>query len=142
MALSRVYVYDAVPDRDRAVNAVLADESIASWLQRNDDLPDVLVRYGRLIEGTRARQKAVDIQLAVDAVSLAERKLAEVVLLVAGDGDYVPIVEAVRTAGPLAAICVFRSNFSNDLMRAADRVGYFHDKKDDYITYIFDGESL
>lgn len=142
MALSRVYVYDAVPDRDRMPSAELEIGTLAHWLRQNDDLSDVLVRYGRLIEGPKQRQKAVDIQLSVDAVSLALKGLCDALVLVAGDGDYVPIIEAIRSSGPLAAICVFEKNFSQDLMRAADRVGKFHHDPRDFITYLFEGMHL
>jgi len=146
MALSRVYVYDAIPDVDMARGAIHAPNSVAAWLQRNDDLPDVLVRYGRLIEDAGgkkpSRQKAVDIYLAVDAVSLAFKRLCDVLVLVAGDGDYVPILDAVRENGPLVALSSFRTGLSSELAKAADRIGYFPTDIPSQAYYLFDGETV
>ncbi|MCA9831556.1 MAG: NYN domain-containing protein [Dehalococcoidia bacterium] len=57
-------------------------------------------------------------------VTAAYRSLYDVAVLVAGDADYDPVVEAVREAGPTSAVAVFAvpSN-SRELRRAADRWG-------------------
>lgn len=45
------------------------------------------------------RAKRVDITLAVDMLSLAHNHSYEVAILVAGDGDYVPLVEEIQRRG-------------------------------------------
>jgi uncharacterized LabA/DUF88 family protein len=100
----------------------------------------VRVKYGRLIESTTGkarRQKAVDILLAVDALGMAARRLYDVLLLVAGDGDYVPILESVSDLGPLCTISVFHRALSHDLVRAADRVGYLYEDPVDIRNLMF-----
>jgi uncharacterized LabA/DUF88 family protein len=118
----RIFVYDAAPE-DEAVPASEVDR----WLRRNDDQLDVHVRYGRLAgepSSNRRRQKAVDVQLAVDALNYAANDLYDVCVLVTGDGDFAPLAEAVRERGPLVAVCAFQFSLSDELRRQADRVGY------------------
>jgi len=126
MKVSRIYVYDAVPD-----DADPSQHDIEKWLTRNGQQKDTHVRRGHLAGdrrgGQRIRQKAVDVQLAVDALSLASNGVFDMALLVTGDADFIPVVEAVRDKGPLVAVCSFRSKLSDALGEVADRVGYLPD---------------
>ena len=120
MRVSRVFVYDAVPESgDDEGNLV------EEWLKRNDRVMDVDVRYGRLAgePQSRQRQKAVDVQLAVDALSFAVNDTYDVAILVTGDADFIPVVEAVRERGPLVCVCAFQESLSDELAKRADRVG-------------------
>lgn len=123
MALARVYVYDAVADESDSTSS-----GVEGWLQANDEVIDVHVRRG-MVKGKRAkgdkrRQKGVDVQLAVDALTFASNGSYDVALIVTGDGDFAPLVEAIRLKGPLAAVCCFMDHVSPELKRTADRVGY------------------
>lgn len=121
MGVSRAFIYDAVAD-----NAA-EDDPVMSWLDRHDQLRDVHVRRGGLAgdpkKGMPRRQKAVDVQLAVDALTFAARGVFDVALFVTGDADFVPVAEAVRDSGPLVAVCGFRESLAEGLQRVADRVG-------------------
>ena len=117
MQVGRVFVYDAVPE------GADEEDEVERWLRRNGRELDVHIRRG-LVVGTPPRQKGVDIKLAVDALSMAAKGVYDCALLFAGDGDFVPIVEAVRSEGPLVAVCCFRNSISRQLKNEADRVGY------------------
>ncbi len=119
MQLGRVFVYDAVPEGTDAL-----ESDVVRWLDRNAAEADVHVRRGGLVGERRLRQKEVDVQLAVDALSLAANGVYDVALLLSGDRDFVPVVEAVRFRGPLVGVCCFRSSIAAELKEAADRVGY------------------
>lgn len=124
MVVSRVFVYDAVGDN----TATKEEQAVERWLRRNGQQPDVHVRRGGLAGDPKKprarRQKAVDVQLAVDAVTWASNGVFDVALLVTGDGDFAPVAEAVRDRGPLVALFCFESRLSPVLREAADRVGY------------------
>lgn len=63
------------------------------------------VREGRLQKiGDRFQQKGVDIQLAVDLLTLAFTKGIEKAILVTGDSDFVPVVNAVKASGVTVAL--------------------------------------
>lgn len=63
-----------------------------------------------------------DVGLAMDAVRLAER--LDVVVLVSGDGDYIPLVEFLQNRGVLVEVFAFGESTSSKLREAAD---FFHD---------------
>jgi uncharacterized LabA/DUF88 family protein len=60
-----------------------------------------------------------DVGIAVDAIKLAEK--LDVIILVTGDGDYLPLVEYLQnTKGCLVEIMAFRKSASSKLIEAAD----------------------
>ncbi len=68
-------------------------------------MPGYEVRLGRLAasrnpDGSmRYQQKGVDVQLAVDMLTLADTQRVRQIYLVAGDADFIPAVEAVQRRG-------------------------------------------
>ena len=95
------------------------------------DIPKFDVRMGKLVfRGMSAdgkpifQQKRVDLMLGVDMALLAGKgRLAEVVLL-SGDSDFVPAIEAVKKEGILTALWhgSIRPNFgpSRELLQSCD----------------------
>lgn len=120
LQLSRTLVYDAV-DEEKADEP----DSVGQWLKRNDDKRDIHVRYGRLAgqptAGAKRRQKGVDVQLTVDALLGAINGVYDAMVLLAGDADFAPLVEAVRERGPLVAVVGFAKNLAPELRDEADR---------------------
>lgn len=64
--------------------------------------------------------KRVDIQLATDMLIHGARKNYETAVLVAGDEDYVPLVEAVKSEGRSVLVWFVSDGISPALKRAAD----------------------
>ena len=48
-------------------------------------------------------------------------------MLLTGDADFVPVVEATRDLGPHVLVVGFRTSMAAALCEAADRVGYLPD---------------
>jgi uncharacterized LabA/DUF88 family protein len=72
--------------------------------------------------------KAVDITLATDMLSHAYRDNYDVAFLVAGDGDYVPLVEEVKRLGKVVYVSFFKgSGLNEDLELASDTFFYLDD---------------
>jgi len=69
----------------------------------------------------------VDIQLAVEALKVAGSGNADVIALVSGDEDFIPLVEAIRDEGPIVYVLAFNDSVSADLLNAADRKYVFTD---------------
>jgi len=59
-----------------------------------------------------------DVGLAVDAIRIAPR--LDVVIIVSGDGDFVPLVEYLKYQGLQVEIAAFRGSTSTKLVEAAD----------------------
>lgn len=66
------------------------------------------------------RSKGVDISLATDMLINATRKHYDIGVLVAGDGDYVPLVRAVQGDGARVIVWSVSSGLNPALVHAAD----------------------
>jgi hypothetical protein len=66
------------------------------------------------------RSKRVDITLATEMLSHAHRKNYDTAVLVAGDADYVPLVDAVKREGQQVVLWFVQDGLSHDLRCAAD----------------------
>ncbi len=114
VGLSRVIYYDAKPEEDR-------DPAITEYWKAVELLPDTETKFGR-IRGRPLRQKGVDALIAVDMLTGAFNSLFEVGILVAGDADFVPIVERVQSMGAMVLVAAEERSLADELRRAADRV--------------------
>lgn len=116
--LTRVIYYDARPDEDATVNAILREYWDAVEL-----LPDTELGFGSLRGGIKRgppRQKGVDTLVAVDMLVGAFTRMFSIAVLVAGDGDFVPVVNEVRKRGVMVVVAA-EKRVSSDLRRSADR---------------------
>jgi uncharacterized LabA/DUF88 family protein len=66
------------------------------------------------------RSKRVDITLATDMLTHAHRRNFDIAVLVAGDEDYVPLVQAVQAEGRRVALWFVSDGLSGALRNAAD----------------------
>jgi uncharacterized protein (TIGR00288 family) len=66
------------------------------------------------------RSKGVDITLATDMLTHAHHKNFDIAILITGDGDYVPLVEAVKREGCRVVLWALESGLSPALKKAAD----------------------
>ena len=73
----------------------------------------------RLFKRVHGRSKAVDLALATDVLTLAGERAYEVAVIFAGDGDYVPVVEAVKRLGRHVVVGFFEKNGLNPELRIA-----------------------
>ena len=70
------------------------------------------------------RSKGVDISLATEFLGNAYKNNFDVAVLLAGDGDYVPMVEEAKRQGKVVYVAFFQgetSGVSNELRLASDR---------------------
>jgi len=120
----RCFYFDALDDED---------PEMVTFFEKMRGLDDTHVYLGRLVRGgSRRRQKGVDIQLAVAALKVAGSGNADVIALVTGDQDFIPLVEAIRDEGPVVYVLAFKDAVSTDLLNAADRKYVFDDFDDSW----------
>lgn len=114
--LGRVTYYDAAPDGG-------ADPALQEYWRTIELQPDTHLRFGAL-QGlkAKARQKGVDVQLAVDMLAGSFAGLFDVAVLVAGDADFVPVVEEVKRHGVMVVVSAAAPSLSDALLRVADRL--------------------
>lgn len=86
-----------------------------------DQLRVVGIEAPRVFSRTRSgRSKQVDITLATEMLTHAHRDNYDIAVLVSGDGDYVPLVDAVKSEGKRVALWALETGLSTKLKRAAD----------------------
>jgi uncharacterized LabA/DUF88 family protein len=85
-------------------------------------LDDVQLGFGGLRGlAKKVRQKGVDTLIAVDMVVGAFSGVFDIAILVAGDADFVPVVEGVKKHGVMVTDVATSRTLSDELRRGADR---------------------
>ena len=80
---------------------------------------------------TRACYKNADIPLSIEAVRLADK--VDAIIILSGDSDYIDLVKHLKSNGVRVEIASVKSTTSNDLVKEAD---YYHEiTKDDWFVY-------
>lgn len=84
-------------------------------------LPRFEVKLGRLgCVGGEFIQKRVDIALAVDLVRLSCGRMIGKAVIVTGDSDFVPAIEAAKESGILVVLYYSPSSIHDELLSAVD----------------------
>lgn len=72
-----------------------------------------------------------DVGITVDIIRMLD--MLDVVVLVSGDGDFVPLADFVRSRGRIMKVASFRESTSTSLVEAADEYTNFSDEKRKYL---------
>ncbi len=101
-------------------------------------LRTVGIEVPRVFKKEKAKgSKRVDISLAVDMLTHAHRSNYDLAILVAGDEDYVPLVQTVMSEGKTVVLWFLSSGLSPALERQAEYffdIGEFLFHDEEYIT--------
>ncbi len=93
--------------------------------QMADELERVGIEAPRIFKKEEGRRsKRVDISLSTDMLTHAARHHYDIAVLVAGDEDYVPLVEAVQAEGRRVYVWSLPNGLSPVLNRVADAFTY------------------
>lgn len=122
--LVRTYYYNARVSRkeepERYISQVQFFDSVA-------DIPYTELRLGLLVynnwPSTPPYEKGVDVQLATDMLTHAFKNNYDTAILVAGDNDFVPSLQAVKDMGKHIEVALFgKEETSQELRRVADKI--------------------
>jgi len=106
----RTYYYTSVKGSQDKIDEIQAN------------LKSIGIEAPRVFKKNKTRgSKRVDISLATDMLMHASRKNIDIAVLIAGDEDYVPLVEAVKLEGCRLFLWFFEEGLSPSLRIAADR---------------------
>lgn len=121
--------------RDRLVGDRCLIRAIAYVVQRpdvnQDSFYEALTRSGFENKVREAKNRtdnkgaltpvkgSVEVMLTVDAMALAKK--VDTIILVSGDGNYAPLVQALSFGGCRVEIVGFEGSTSGDLVRTADQ---------------------
>ncbi|MBP7071420.1 MAG: NYN domain-containing protein [Methanothrix sp.] len=119
----RTYYYNCMPYQS---NPPTEDErrrfaSMDKFVYTLRKLPRFEVKLGRLgCVGGEFIQKRVDIALAADLVRLSCGRMIQKAVLVTGDSDFLPAIEAAKEAGVLVTLYYSQSSIHDELLSAVD----------------------
>ncbi len=116
--LRRVYYYnirqEAFEDRS---NATDQDKFLSSLY----DTPHLEVKLGIWKQrGSTMVEKGVDVMLAVDLVTRAYKNNYDTAIIVSGDADFYPALQAAKDVGKQVEVAAFDTNISAEAARVAD----------------------
>lgn len=116
--LIRTYYYDAIVDEKEKDERERQNE----FFDTLRTLPSCTVRLGRLktVRKEPRRQKGVDILMAIDMLTKAYENHYDIAILVAGDGDFVDLVEAVKDAGKRVYGAYIKDHVDDKLLGSLD----------------------
>ena len=72
-----------------------------------------------------------DVGIAVDAIKMLD--MVDVVVLVSGDGDFIPLVEYMKNHGRIVEVSAFRETTSSRLIEAVDKYTNLSENKRRYL---------
>lgn len=122
--LIRIYYYDAIvpeTDPDYVTQNKYFEKIEAGYAYT--------VRLGTLVKSSKKRkerQKGVDIQMAIDALTKAYQNHYETAIFLLGDRDFKPLIEAVKDAGKKTIGIYYKPTCPDDLARSFDMRIYLY----------------
>lgn len=106
--------------RKHYYTSIVGDDQLLAETEKK--LKAAGIETPNVFKKTKTRgSKRVDISLAADMLTHASRRNYEIAILVAGDEDYVPLVEAVKIEGRRVFIWFVEDGLSPVLRHSADR---------------------
>ena len=122
--LVRIYYYNAKvgmkeePERYRHQQAFFAGVNAIPYSE---------LRLGRLVynnwPSVPPTEKGIDVQLTADMITHGFKNNYDVAILVAGDNDFVPALQAVKDSGKHVEVALFgRGGTSRQLRGVADKI--------------------
>lgn len=121
--------------RGRKLGAIYLYEGIVypmspgkkSWYEQ------LTVRSGYVIKASfdkivksGAIEKKVDINIAIDVVSLAYEDAYDTAVIVSGDGDFLPVIKKVKELGKSVELWAFKYSLANTLREEFEEDGLFY----------------
>jgi uncharacterized LabA/DUF88 family protein len=136
--LRGVRIYRGQPDPTRDPRGFAANRRQQdAWQRSGVTVVQRPLRYPKAWPAEKAREKGVDVALAVDFVMLAVARVYDVGILVSTDTDLVPALEAVvglgGNRGPRAEVAAWTSSRAAPRLRVAQaRLWCHYLRVDDY----------
>ncbi|MDE0593085.1 MAG: NYN domain-containing protein [Dehalococcoidia bacterium] len=122
--LQRIYYYNIRQESDSNPNVGVEQ---AKFLESMYDTPYVEVRLGIWKQrGEIMVEKGVDVMLATDLVTNAYNDHYDTAIVVSGDADFYPALQAVKDVGKHIEVAAFDMNMSAESARVSDVVQKFN----------------
>ena len=118
----RTYYYDCMPYQNNEEGRQKYANKSKFIHALNRGVPRFEFRKGRLRRSSSGRyeQKGIDVLLGIDMVRLCSKGQIRVVVLVTGDSDLVPAVQACKDEGAIVQLYYSSRSASDELLNVCD----------------------
>lgn len=119
----RTYYYNAILDQKKDPEKYKKQQKFFEDLRKIPDFEIILCRMQKdIVKGkVDYSVKEDDIHIAVDMLKLAYNNAYDTAILVSSDGDFVPVVKAVKELGKKVENTGFENKFSWHLKQTCDK---------------------
>ena len=118
--LKKIFYYNVKQELQGKIKIPEEQKKILKSLEKIDNLEVKLgiwkEQNGSIVE------KGVDVLLATDLVLNSVKNKYDTAIIVSGDGDFFPAIEAVKKEGKVVEVAAFESNISKEASDSADKV--------------------
>jgi uncharacterized LabA/DUF88 family protein len=118
-----IYYTYVVGDENRVVDVQRRIKNLKYILLGTESYPKLGNLFPRVFKklSRSAKTKGVDISITVDILKYTYQKNIDIVYLVGGDGDYLPVIQEVMGAGVQLHLAALSDGRSPSLPNAVDR---------------------
>ena len=118
--LKKIFYYNVKQELQGKIKIPEEQKKFLKSLEKIDNLEVKLgiwkEQNGSIVE------KGVDVLLATDLVLNSVKNKYDTAIIVSGDGDFFPAIEAVKKEGKVVEVAAFESNISKEASDSADKV--------------------
>ena len=123
------WLFDQVSNLGR----ILIRRAYSDW-SKGGNVRDQLLEFGiepvHVFQASSSGKNASDIRLAIDAIDLLYSSPVDTFVIVSGDGDFLPLVNKLRSSGKMVIGAGRQKSTSATLVKACDRF-YYLDKHEE-----------
>ncbi|MDA8746768.1 NYN domain-containing protein [Litoreibacter sp.] len=102
-------IVEQLHDRTYVYSALQEEDTPSGWLGELEQTGRFVLRTGRLTKkkGATKKQEGVDVKLSLDAIKHALGKTMSSCWIYSGDGDFIPLIEALVETGVTVSVVGF-----------------------------------
>lgn len=121
--LIKIYYYNPILDKEKNPSTFRKQQDLFKKLKSIKDLELVLCRMQkRVVEGKVTYiVKEDDIHLAIDMMRLADNNEYDTAILISSDGDFTPVIKAIKNIGKRVENIGFNTRSSYHLKAECDK---------------------
>jgi len=126
MDIQRVNYYTTVSGDQKKLAEIKSQIASTTYKFEYDADPDTPAAQMQLVprvfhkESKSRKTRNVDISIVIDVMRVAHLTHTEQLILLTGDGDYLPLIEEVMRLGKTVWLCAFSSGLNEKLKSSVD----------------------
>ena len=118
--LKKIFYYNV---KQELQGKIKIPEEQKKFLKKLEKIDNLEVKLGIWKEQNGSIvEKGVDVLLATDLALNSVKNKYDTAIIVSGDGDFFPAIEAVKKEGKVVEVAAFESNISKEASDSADKV--------------------